>query len=204
MVKITRNTTMPKRMVLLIAGSFDFLMLCCNDIDHSKDKWYTEQKVKIERLSPRNIITRQDAMSQTVTLTLPNKLYRPIQRAAQATRQPVEKVLLTALAASLPPLDDLPADLAGELAQMESLNNDALWQAMLETVPITQQQALEKLLQKNQAGELTPAERERLASLQHAADGVMLRKAHAAVLLRFRGRRIPTLAELRRSTITAQ
>lgn len=143
-------------------------------------------------------------MSQTVTLTLPNKLYRPIQRAAQATRQPVEKVLLTALAASLPPLDDLPADLAGELAQMESLNNDALWQAMLETVPITQQQALEKLLQKNQAGELTPAERERLASLQHAADGVMLRKAHAAVLLRFRGRRIPTLAELRRSTITAQ
>lgn len=143
-------------------------------------------------------------MSQTVTLTLPDKLYRPVQRAAQATQQPVEKVLLTALYASLPPLDDLPADLADELIQMETLNNNALQQALLETVPIDQQQALEELLQRNQAGGLTPVEQEQLASLQRAADSVMLRKAHAAILLRFRGQRIPTLSELRQLTITAQ
>ena len=143
-------------------------------------------------------------MSQTVTLTLPDKLYRPVQRAAQATRQPVEKVLLTALEASLPSLDGLPVDLADELAQMETLDNDALRQALLETVSIDQQQALEELLRRNQAGELTPGEREQLALLQRLADGVMLRKAHAAVLLRFRGQHVPTLAELRQLTITAQ
>jgi hypothetical protein len=43
---------------------------------------------------------------------------------------------------------------------------------------------------------LTNAEQERLASLQQQADLVMLRKARAAVLLRFRGKRLPTLAEL--------
>lgn len=143
-------------------------------------------------------------MSQTVTLTLPDKLYRPVQRAAQATRQPVEKVLLTALEASLPSLDGLLTDLADELAQMETLDNDALRRTLLETVPIDQQQALEELLRRNQAGELTLVEQEQLASLQRAADGVMLRKAHAAVLLRFRGQRIPTLAELRQLTIAAQ
>jgi len=142
-------------------------------------------------------------MSQTVTLTLPDSIYQPVQRIAQATRQPVEKVLLTALQASLPPLDGLPADLAHELAKMEAMDNDALWQALLETVPIEQQQALEELLQRNQAGGLTQVEREQLASLQRAADGVMLRKARAAVLLRFRGQRIPTLAELRQMTLTA-
>jgi hypothetical protein len=42
----------------------------------------------------------------------------------------------------------------------------------------------------------TDAEREQLTILQHQADLVMLRKARAAVLLRFRGKRVPTLAEL--------
>ncbi len=150
------------------------------------------------------LFSEQDTMSRTVTLTLPDKLYRPVQRAAQATQQPVEKVLLTALEASLPSLDGLSADLTDELAQMETLDNDALRQTLLETVPIDQQQALEELLQRNQAGKLTSVEREQLTSLQRTADGVMLRKAHAAVLLRFRGQRIPTLAELRQLTITAQ
>ncbi len=143
-------------------------------------------------------------MSQTVMLTLPDRLYQPLQRIAQATDQPMETVLLMALQASLPPLDGLPADLAQELARLEALDNGALRQVLLETVPLDQQQALEDLLQRNQAGELTQVERERLASLQHAADRVMLRKARAAVLLRFRGQRIPTLAELRQLTVATQ
>ncbi len=143
-------------------------------------------------------------MSQTVTLTLPDRLYQPVQRIARATRQPVEAVLLAALQASLPPLDGLSADLAQELAGMELLDNDVLRQMLLETVPTYQQQALEELLRRNQAGELTQAEHEQLTSLQHAADRLMLRKAHAAVLLRFRGQRIPALAELRQLTITTQ
>ncbi len=141
-------------------------------------------------------------MPQTITLDLPDNLYKPIQRIARATDQQVETVLLTALKTSLPPLDGLSTDLTQELAGLESLDNDTLRQVLLETVPDDQQKKIEALLYQNQAGTLTKTEQEQLAQLQHSADKVMLRKAHAAVLLRFRGERIPTLAELRQLTIT--
>jgi len=139
-------------------------------------------------------------MSQTVTLTLPDKLYSPVRRMAEATHQPIEEVLLTALQATLPPLDGLPPDLANALTPLEALNNEALWAVMLETVPVEQQRALDDLLRRNQAEGLSEAERDQLTALQRAADLVMLRKARAAVLLRFRGQRLPTLSELRQLT----
>jgi hypothetical protein len=79
---------------------------------------------------------------------------------------------------------------------LESLDDQTLWRVMLETVPLAQQHQLHDLLIHNQAGMLTDAEREQLAILQQQADLVMLRKARAAVMLRFRGKRVPTLAEL--------
>ena len=51
-------------------------------------------------------------------------------------------------------------------------------------------------------GILANSEQEQLTYLQRAADRVMLRKARAAVLLRFRGERLPTLTELRQLTMT--
>jgi hypothetical protein len=56
---------------------------------------------------------------------------------------------------------------------------------------------LEELLDKNRAGTLAVAELDRLEELQRKADRTMLRKARAAVLLRFRGQPVPTIAELR-------
>jgi len=143
-------------------------------------------------------------MPQTITLTLPDRLYQPVQRIARATHQPMETVLLTALQSSLPTLDGLPPDLAQELIELETWDNATLRQVLLETVPSDQQRALDELLQRNQAGELSPLEQEQLAALQRAADLVMLRKARAAVLLRFRGQRIPTLTELRQLTSVTQ
>ncbi len=141
-------------------------------------------------------------MSQTVTLILPDRLFDPIQRMAQATDQSVETVLLTALQASLPSLEGLALDLTQELVELEALDDDTLRQVLLETVSIPQQQALDSLLHQNQAGKLTQVEQEQLAQLQRVADQVMLRKARAAVLLRFRGQRIPTITELHHLTIT--
>jgi len=70
------------------------------------------------------------------------------------------------------------------------------------TVPPDQQHRLHDLLVRNQAGVLTEWEYEQLAVLQQQADLVMLRKARAAALLRFRGKRVPTLAELSQLTAT--
>ncbi|MGH9835256.1 MAG: hypothetical protein ACREBD_08785 [Blastocatellia bacterium] len=139
-------------------------------------------------------------MSQTVTLTLPDKFFQPIQRAARATNQPVEELLLTALQASLPSLEGLPPEAERNLVELELLDDQALWRVMLETVPAEDQDLLNELLSRNRNGALTEKEREKLTALQRRADLVMLRKARAAVLLRFRGKRVPTLAELSQLT----
>lgn len=135
-------------------------------------------------------------MPQTITLTLPDDVLLPVKRVAQATKQSVEELLVRALQAALPSLEGLPTDVIQHLTALESLDDQALWQVMLETVLLDQQHQLHDLLARNQAGSLTDQEREHLESLQQQADLVMLRKARAAVLLRFRGKRIPTLAEL--------
>ena len=59
-----------------------------------------------------------------------------------------------------------------------------------------QQEELEELQDKQRSSALSKAEAERLAALHHVADELMLRKAYAAVLLKWRGHRLPTLADL--------
>jgi hypothetical protein len=135
-------------------------------------------------------------MSQTITLTLPDNFFRPIQRTAQATNQPIEEVLLHALQASLPSLEGLPNDFLENLTTLEMLDDQSLWRVMGERVPANLQRSLSNLLDRKQSTTLTDAEQQQLTALQRQADLVMLRKARAAVLLRFRGKRIPTLTEL--------
>lgn len=135
-------------------------------------------------------------MPETITLTLPDSVLQPLKRTAQAVQQPIEELLVTALQSSLPPLEGLPDEVITDLTALETLDNEALRQVMKETVPSETQVALSELLEGRQRDSLTSVEEERLASLQQEADLVMLRKARAAVLLRFRGKRLPTLAEL--------
>ena len=135
-------------------------------------------------------------MPKTITLTLPDDIFQPVQRTAHATQQSVEALLLTALQAALPPLEGLSPEVVQHLVALESLDDQALWRVMLETVPRAQQRHLHALLARQQAGRLTASEQTNLATLQQQADLVMLRKARAAVLLRFRGKRVPTLPEL--------
>jgi len=140
-------------------------------------------------------------MSQTITLTLPENFFRPAQRTAQATNQPIEEVLLHALQASLPSLEGLPEDLLENLTALEMLDDQSLWQVMGERVPTSQQRTLSDLLDRQRSITLTDVEQQQLTTLQWQADLIMLRKARAAVLLRFRGKRIPTLTELDRLTV---
>ena len=139
-------------------------------------------------------------MAQTVTLELPQTIYLPARRMAEVTNRSLEDLLVSALKASLPPLDGLPSELVEDLIELESLDDESLRQVMVSKVPTAQQRKLDRLLRKNQAGTLTEQERQRLDRLQREADRVMLRKARAAVLLRFRGHRLPTLEGLRRLT----
>lgn len=136
-------------------------------------------------------------MSYTITLNLPDALYARIERQAQGTRQPVETLVLNVLQKSLPSIEELPPDLVARLHDLELLDSDKLHLVLLETVSEAEQEEIEALIDENRARGLGDAEQVRLDALQCAADEVMLRKARAAVLLRFRGERVPTLNELR-------
>jgi hypothetical protein len=136
-------------------------------------------------------------MSQAFTLTLPDELYEAIRRNAQATHEPPESMLLRSLRISLPPLDGLPAAVAEDLVQLEALDDEALRAVVHERVGEDTSEEIEELLEKNREGLLDDAEVGRLDALRHEADRTMLRKARAAVLLRFRGQPAPTVAELR-------
>ncbi len=138
-------------------------------------------------------------MAQTITITVPDSFILPLQRAARATRQPMEKLLANALQASLPSLESLPLQIRQELEKLELLNDSALREAIKESGSPALQTKLGKLLCKSQDNELSPTDRKRLTTLQTEADLLMLRKARAAVLLRFRGKRVPTLAEIEKA-----
>ena len=53
-----------------------------------------------------------------------------------------------------------------------------------------------ELLAKHEDGQLTEPERQELSVLRQSADRLMLRKAYAWSMLRWRGQRVPSLEEL--------
>ena len=152
-----------------------------------------------EQLSDKYLLNEVIVM-QTITLQLPNEIYTRLELAASAIKQPLETVLLRIVETSLPPLDDTPPEFQKDIEALETMNDEELWEVMLSKVPPTQQRKLHRLLNKNQSGTLTPREGKELESLQFQADKVMLRKAHAAVLLKWRGHRIPTPEELQKQS----
>ncbi len=109
-------------------------------------------------------------------------------------------MLLSSLRVPLPSLEGLPRRVADDLERLEALDDEALRAVAYETVggeePIDIEE-VEALLEKSREGTLADPERERLSALRRAADTTMLRKARAAVLLRFRGRQVPAVSELR-------
>ena len=50
---------------------------------------------------------------QTITLELPDTLYRAVSKLAQVTKRPLAEILQESLALTLPPLNDVPAEEAG-------------------------------------------------------------------------------------------
>ena len=135
--------------------------------------------------------------TDTVAIQVPQALYRRLERLAQLTRRPLESLIVQALSSNLPPLpDDLPAAQRDALVALEGLSDDELWAVTRSTLPAGDQERFAALRDRRRAGTLTPAEQAALDRLAQAADLLTLRKAYAAVLLRWRGHRLPTPDEL--------
>lgn len=133
--------------------------------------------------------------SDTVTIQLPDDLYRRLERLAELSKQPLEGLIVKTLSASLPALpDDLAPATRDALQSLEGLSDAALWQRAQDTFPQDQYERLTQLREQRYEGALTAEEREELDRLLAAADLLTLEKAYAAVLLRWRGHRLPSLA----------
>jgi hypothetical protein len=135
--------------------------------------------------------------TETLTIHLPVSAARRLRRVAEIARRPVDEVLADTLYATLPPLlEDVPAAFQADLAHLETLPSEALHEqmrALLRPENVTCYETLQAI--RAERG-LTKAEQQQWESLRLEADRLMFRKAYAAVLLKWRGERIPTLAEL--------
>ena len=106
--------------------------------------------------------------TETVTLQIPKTLYQRLVYTARATQRPLEEVMLYALQVGSPPAwDDVPEEFQADLAALDKLDDKTLWQ----------------IAHSRKRLELT--------ALRQESDLFMLRKAQAAVLLRWRGHSVP-------------
>ena len=124
---------------------------------------------------------------QTVTIHLPEAFYERVQRAAQMQQRSLEDFLLDAVITGTPLLDDLPPELAGEMAALVLLNDAGLWLVARRTLSPEKQEQLDTLLHKRGRGELRSEEQPVLDELLSEYERVILARSHAAVLLKQRG-----------------
>jgi hypothetical protein len=82
------------------------------------------------------------------------------------------------------------------LIALELLSDAELWQIVRSTLPEAQTEQFDELRERRRAGTITANQQATLDRLTQEADLLALRKAYAAVLLKWRGHRLPTLAQL--------
>jgi hypothetical protein len=127
---------------------------------------------------------------QAVTLYLPSAFYQKITQRARQERRSVEDELVAVVTAALPDLNDLPDDLAREIAQLAVLTDAELAQAARTTLTPQDTDQMQALMLKRQREGLTRLESQEAELLAKRYDRVMLTRAQAAALLKERGRNL--------------
>jgi hypothetical protein len=135
--------------------------------------------------------------TETMTIQVPESLYRRLERLAALSGRPLDSLIAQTLSASIPPLpDDLPAPMRDALTSLEGLSDDDLWQIVRSGMREAEYEQFIELRAKRRAGTIAPDEQVTLDHLTQEANLLTLRKAYAAVLLKWRGHRLPNLADL--------
>ncbi len=136
-------------------------------------------------------------MPQMLTIQVPDTVYQYLQEVAGDTQQSLEQIIRQSIEGNLPPrVADAPSEVQADLLNMQRYTIQQLHQIAQSQVSTAQQQRHLELLEKNHQNAITPAERNELAELRRKADGLMVQKAYAWALLRWRGSPLPRLEEL--------
>lgn len=131
----------------------------------------------------------------TIAVHIPESLFHKLKRAADLTHRSVEDVTVTSLEAALPSAQNLPLDIANELAALHLFSDEALWAATAPSLSPTEEYRLTQLNAAAGERDLTPAEDAEQQSLITAYQRSVLRRAKALAILAQRGHRIPVTAE---------
>lgn len=135
--------------------------------------------------------------TQNITLPLPENMYLRLQQTAQATQQSLTDVLLHAVQIGSPPSwEDAPVEFQVDLAALDRLHDESLWKIARSSQTDADMVRYQELLDKNANETITRTEQAELTETRIEADRFMLRKVHAAALLRWRGYQIPPADKL--------
>ena len=133
-------------------------------------------------------------MLQSVTIELPVVAFEGLQQIARRENRSVGDAIADmvrekhALSPAFNDLDDeLPDDLRVELKAMALLSDSALWALASSSLTPDEKQRLDSLNGDGNQRMLSQAEQVEQAQLLDAYDAMLLRRGHAAVLLKRRG-----------------
>lgn len=124
---------------------------------------------------------------QTVTLNLPEGLYRQWKRKADDAQRPIEAELLELVATASPASDALATDIEEALTALRLLDDDTLWRVARSHLAADVSAQLETLHWKQQREGLAPSDVATETNLVRQYERHMLLRAQAAVLLKQRG-----------------
>lgn len=117
---------------------------------------------------------------QTVSLDLPEELYERVNRVAQDTNRPVERVLLESL-------DLLFGDSADVMESLDSYSDEQLWAVVYRQFAWPYDTRLRELTAQSKERQLTDDEGTELEKLVRLWDQYVLHRTQALVLLKQRG-----------------
>ncbi len=141
------------------------------------------------------IIQAERTQSLTIELLMP--VYQQLASIAASTKQSMEAIVLQSISGNLPPsVENMPVSIQPELLAMQTQDNEKLLITAHSRIPTKQQERHQDLLDKHSSDSINPEEKLELSQLRQNADSLMVRKAYAWSILRWRGHRVPSLQDL--------
>jgi hypothetical protein len=136
--------------------------------------------------------------ARTITVTIPERLYVQLQAAAHSSAQSLDTVIAQSLERTIPAhlLSLLPTELQAELNAMEHLSDAALQAIAFSIAPAGRATQLDALSSLKREGAITHEQLELFQTLRNETEALMVRKAHAFVLLKSRGHNLPKVDQL--------
>lgn|GEM_PF-1054448 len=122
-----------------------------------------------------------------VTITVPTTIFQQLEILAHQQHRSVSDMVCEIVLREVPLLPALPQDVEVELAAFTNLSDEVLWLLARSTLTEAEQEELATLNDLAQQRSLTQAEQAHQQVLVEAYERVMIRRAHAALLLKLRG-----------------